>query len=667
MMLFKGGKETMERIESKRKWMAVAVVVVAAAVLCICAVLMFKGEQALAPKTDREQQISGAGAGNQAADNSPKVTFSAESGNYPGGFYLELSGGKGDIYYTLDGSDPISSDTRKQYKEAIYISERINDENVMAAVEPVLFDAVNVNWDSEKKEYKSTLNLPQKGDVDKITVVKAVAVSGEKTSEVETHSYFVGSLSDHIEGIDESCQASGQNLAVISLSMEYDDLFDSKKGIYVKGDIFQKALEKELGDNDSLGNAREAGRAMDANYKQRGRDWERPVHMDYFESNGKKMTCRLQQDCGVRIQGNYSRSDLQKGLRLYARKSYGKGSFNYPFFGEDARDDQGNTIEKFKKITLRNGGNCAFTSKFNDAFWQSLITDKKVETQASRPCVVYLNGEYWGLYILQEDYSAEYLEETHGVDPNYVVSYKGDGETYKIGYKLDEGTLPEGESEDYYFRDLLNFYEKHENLKSQKDYEAFAKLVDVESVRDYFAVNVWINNKWDWPGKNWTVWKVTRKDSSNPYADGRWRLCFYDLDFGGVSGESDISVNTIQEDGYQEDGLLDMATDNPMALMFAYLMTNKNFRQDYIRELRSLSKTNFKKEAAMERCTLFNDIYSPLFWQFYVRYMGQQKGTSMAEQAVDGNYATYQCIMDFLKGREDYIPEIIDWIKEYYK
>lgn len=655
----------MESRARKKKILTVSAAVAIVAIICIAAALLLRGEHAQAPKRGENQNQ--AGTATQGGDVSSGIAFSAESGNYAGGFYLELSVGEGDIYYTLDGSNPITSKTRKKYQDAIYISERIQDENVVSAVDPVLFDAVNVSWDSKEKKYKSTLNLPQKGDVDKITVVKAVAVSGEETSEVQTHSYFVGNLPDHIDGIGESCEASGRNLAVISLSMEYDDLFGAQKGIYVKGDIFQNALEKELKKKKSLGNAKEASRSLDANYKQRGREWERPVHLDYFESNGKEMECKLQQDCGVRVQGNYSRSDLQKGLRLYARTSYGDNNFRYPFFGEDAKDDQGNIIEKFKKLTLRNGGNCAFTSKYNDAFWQSLVTDKKVETQASRPCVVYLNGEYWGLYILQEDYNADYLEETHGVNKDDVVSYKGDGETYEIGYKLDEGTLPEGESVDYYFRDLLNFYKKHKNLKSKRDYDAFAKLVDVESVRDYFAVNVWINNKWDWPGKNWTAWRVTKKDPSNPYADGRWRLCFYDLDFGGVSGKSDITANTIQEDGYEDDGLLDMKTKNPMALMFAYLMTNKDFREDYIKELLALSQTNFKKETAQGRCTLFNDIYYPLFWQFFVRYMGQQKGTKMADQAMEGGYATYQCMMDFLEGREKYIPEIVDWIREYYK
>ena len=68
---------------------------------------------------------------------------------------------------------------------------------------------------------------------------------------------------------------------------------------------------------------------------------------------------------------------------------------------------------------------------------------------------------------------------------------------------------------------------------------------------DYFAVQIWINNKWDWPGKNWTMWKSVNQDASNPYADGKWRLCFYDLDFGGVSGRWSAYENTIRIDNYK--------------------------------------------------------------------------------------------------------------------
>jgi hypothetical protein len=87
-------------------------------------------------------------------------------------------------------------------------------------------------------------------------------------------------------------------------------------------------------------------------------------------------------------------------------------------------------MDKFKTLVLRPGGNCAFTAKFNDVFWQSLLTDFDVETQRSRPAIVYLNGEYWGLYLLQEDYNEDYMENLHGVIDKDVVIVKGDAEKY---------------------------------------------------------------------------------------------------------------------------------------------------------------------------------------------------------------------------------------------
>lgn len=598
-----------------------------------------------------------------------ELLFSETSGVYEEPFSLKLQSGSGKIFYTLDGSSPVDSDTRIEYKEKIDITDRKKDKNQISGIDPVLFDAANTRWDEETKKYSSTVSAPKNDEVDKITVVKAVTQNEDGSySSVQTHSYFIGNMKDHVQGIEESCKAAGIDLAVMSISMNSEDLFDPAKGIYVKGDIFNQALTEYQKDKEISGwEALELGRKLDANYKQRGKDWERPAHIDYFESNGKETTCQLQQDCGIRIQGNYSRSDLQKGFRLCAGEEYGARNFEYAFFGEDAKNDNGEIINKYKKLVLRNGGNCAFTTKFSDTYWQSLIRDLNGDTQASRACIVYLNGEYWGLYILQEDYDDNYFQNTHGVDNKSVVVYKGDAETYEIGYKLDEGEIPAGENISYYFEELLNFYKTHKNLKSEKDYAEFSKLVDVESVRDYFAVNIWVNNKWDWPGKNWTAWKVINPDAGNPYADGRWRLCFYDLDFGGVSGKSDAPTNTVLEDNYKPNGLLDMDTKNPVVLMYAYLMTNEGFRNDFIRKLEELTENNFESETAITACTKYKEIYEPLYPQFYTRYMGKDRSESSAKNAITGGYASYSCIVDFLKERKNHIPEIIDWIKYYFE
>ncbi len=226
-----------------------------------------------------------------------------------------------------------------------------------------------------------------------------------------------------------------------------------------------------------------------------------------------------------------------------------------------------------------------------------------------------------------------------------------------MGDKLDVGDIPEGEDEDYYFQELIDFFGSHQDLSAQEDYEEFVKLVDPDSVMDYFAVQCWINNKWDWPGKNWSMWKTLTTDSENPYGDGRWRFMFYDMEFGGVSGSSDASVNTIREDNYKPNGLLDMDTDNPAVLCFAYLMTNENFREAFYDRLSGLSEGIFEQSAALDRLQEFEDIYAPLYDQFFDRY----PGTGSTWEAVSGGYASIQCIRDFLLQRENYIDRMISY------
>ena len=365
-----------------------------------------------------------------------------------------------------------------------------------------------------------------------------------------------------------------------------------------------------------------------------------------------------------------------KSFRLYARADYGNKNFKYSFF-EDAMDDTGKTITKYKKLVLRNGGNYAFAgTKYNDTYWQSMLAEMDCETQSSRACVVYINGEYWGLYVFQQDYDDNYFEITHGVDKDTVVVYKASdaAEDAEYGYKMDEGNLPEGVTdENYFYQELLTFFSTHSDLKEEADYQEFIKLVDPQSVMDYFAVNVWVNNKWDWPGKNWSMWKSTVEDPDNEYGDGRWRFCYYDMDFGGCGGSGEINANTIKNDNYNTSvdangnyyngkGLLGQNLAGPMnpALQcFILLMTNKNFREEYKAELSSLADTVFAETDAVAKLDMFRGTYGPLFAQFYNRYNWYND--------YENGYAGYNSLKSFVKGREKGIPANIRFIDEFFK
>lgn len=587
--------------------------------------------------------------------------FSAESGIYPEAFTLAVTAPEGcTVYYTTDGSDPTTSDTAMVYADGIAITDRKSDLNVVSAVEPILISGNFNRPSANKKDFFCVAGAPEEEAVDKCTVVRAALKdAGGSFTQTLSATYFIGTTEEHIQGLAESCAATGNDLMVISISMNYADLFDSTTGIYVKGDIFKEALLQYLQYNGRVTDG-EVARSLDANYKQRGRAWERQATVTMFEFSPDGATAVLTQNCGIRIQGNYSRSDFQKGLRLYARSEYGDSKFRYPVFGEAYCNDAGEVMDRFDTLVLRAGGNCAFTAKFNDTFWQSLLHESACETKHSRPCVVYLNGEYWGLYVLEEDYTDDFMADVHGVEKDNVVIYKGDAESYAIGYKLDEGEIPEGEDEDYYFRPLLDFFASHTSLASQADYDAFCKLVDPASVMDYFAVQSWINNKWDWPGKNWSMWRTTEVEPGNPYGDGRWRFMFYDMEFGGVSGSSDAYANTIKEDNYKPNGLLDMDTGNPAVLCFAYLMTNEGFREAFYDRLSGLSQGEFQKDAALAALQTFEDAYSPLYDQFFARY----PGTGNSNNAIRGGYASIQCIRDFLTKRAANIQKMIDFCEK---
>ncbi len=586
----------------------------------------------------------------------PAVSISHESGVYAEAFELELSTeGGAVIYYTLDGSDPLISDTAISYGDAIFVDFKDGDSNVVSAVEPVLISGNFNEVNRAKNGFTCKISAPSDDAVDKCTVLRAVAktADGEVGAEVSA-TYFIGTMEEHIDGLAEACAAMGQELAVMSIQVNYGDFFDSSFGIYVKGDIFDAALAEYLKSNRLRDG--ETARSLDANYKQKGRGWERLASVTLFECDTEGATEVLNQLCGIRIQGNYSRSDLQKGLRLYARTEYGDNNFRYPVFGEDYINDAGEVMDKFKTLVLRAGGNYAFSAKFNDLYWQTLVEDSACETKKGRPCVVYLNGEYWGLYILEEDYTDDYMEDVHGVPKEEVVIYKGDAEALELGYKLDEGDLPEGVTdESYYFADLLEFFETHANAASQEDYQALCSLVDPVSVLDYFAVQIWGNNKWDWPGKNWSMWK-TKTVVDDEYGDGRWRFLFYDMEFCGCMGENGAKTNTIKEDNYKPNGLLDMDTGNPAVLCFAYLMTNEGFRQAFYERLSGLSQGQFEQEHALEVLTQFQAMYSPLYEQFDRRYEGcdtlNQAGWSIGS------------IRDFLRIRKNYIQKMIDYCEQ---
>lgn len=405
--------------------------------------------------------------------------FSQAAGSYEKAFDLEITAGESQtVYYTTDGTDPATSDTRKVYENALRFDDRSDDENVLSAYDPMKIQL----------DYRDSIKLPDKSAVDKGTVIRACAegTSG-KCGKTVTATYFVDvSSADH------------NDLPIVSITTDPDGLFNEKTGIYCLGDVY-KEYDEENPDHPWNG-------SIPANYNQRGREWEKECHVEYFDSEGNSL---ISQDCGIRIQGGWSRADYQKSFRLYARSDYGKSSFDTAFW-DSFTDVNGEAITSCKTFVLRNGGNDANYSKFKDMMIQNMVSGRGVETQQGTACVLFIDGEYWGLYTLQTDYSDRYFADRYNVAKSNVVMYKND-------------ELSEGEAEDEkLFNDMYKFITEND-MSIEENYRKACAMIDMDNLVEYAATEMYIFND-DWPQNNYACWRTRTIEQGNSYADGA--LCF---------------------------------------------------------------------------------------------------------------------------------------------
>ena len=297
------------------------------------------------------------------------------------------------------------------------------------------------------------------------------------------------------------------------------------------------------------------------NYNMSGKAWERVCHVEIFSPDGTEV---ISQDAGLRIFGGSSRSVAQKSFRLVARKTgyydemlyNGSGSFDYALFA-DRKLENGDTLARFDRLVLRNGGNDSILNRAQDGDNASMIRDAAVNnfavkyapavaSQASTFAAVYLNGEYYGILDMKEDIDEDYISNLYGIEDKEnitVVKSELDIERLCDGdhdenipcgrfcgawfyYEVDSG--PETSLDDF-----KAFCQKVINSEaSQYDalYEEVKAKIDIENFIQYTALNLYFCNT-DWAHNNLKLWCYTGTPEAGTYKDGKWRFAMRDCDF----------------------------------------------------------------------------------------------------------------------------------------
>lgn len=464
--------------------------------------------------------------------------FSAESGFYEEGFELVMEAADGmEIYYTLDGSEPAADSIL--YEGPIRIEDRSGRPNVYAA----------------RTDLSPTNPYAPEFAVDKATVVRAAAYDpAEGTySRIRTASYFVGfSQKEDYEG-----------MPVLSLAADPEDLFDADRGIYGNGAELERY--KQLGgfrDGELLDSFtdEEGGlhhRYMASNAFHQGKEWEREAAVTFFD---EEHTCQFTQQVGIRISGQSTRGAAQKSMNLYGRDIYDTNTvFPYPFF--DGME--------YSSIKIRNGGSDNAGSKIMDAMLESLVTDRDVSTQASRPCAVFLNGEYWGFYHIRERYGEEYLANHFGVGKNNV-------------WLMDSGTADIGgqKAADAY-EAMLSLGEY--DMTVPENYALAESRIDLQSLIDFYCINHYIDNMDLGFGQNMALWRTVWPENAAE-GDTRWRWMIFDTDGSMTGWDNNTFENSEPWDA--ETALM----DEPL---MRSLMKNETFRKRFALSFMDIANTCF--------------------------------------------------------------------------
>lgn len=539
--------------------------------------------------------------------------FSHEGGYYSDTINLELytEDDSLDIYYTLDGSEPTLKSNL--YKGSIKIESREGEKNNLAQIKTSeIYSSLKWKTITEDEVFKGT-------------VVRAKTYKdGIFSDETVTNTYFIN---------------PEYTLPIVSLVTDEDNLFGYENGIYVPGQIY------DIGKRNNKEAIQDENGTIPTNYNQKGKEWEREAHIEVFETNGKRV---VDQNVGVRISGGYSRMNNCKSLKIYAREEYDdKENIEYNLFKNLKKNENSNEyIDTFKRIKLRNSGQDFNYTLFKDALVHSILEETSIATQAYRPSVLFINGEYWGIHNIRESLDEYYVESHYGVDKNNVVIIEDDSSEKKMYLNVGK----ENDIESY---DNIIKFVKENDMSLQKNYEYIKTKIDIDNFIQYIVAQTYINNI-DWPQNNTKVWR-SRNINEDNYEDGKWRWMLFDTDLSFNDYESirleyilnpNISLDHIPESdrwAYTKDYEWSF-------IIIQNLFKNDEFRNEFVDTFNYYLDTIFTTENVIEKINEMALVLEPEIEEHFNRWgMNPTK--------------IYQLVSKFT-GEEN--EEVTDW-KVYWK
>lgn len=263
---------------------------------------------------------------------------------------------------------------------------------------------------------------------------------------------------------------------------------------------------------------------------------EKPGHFAYYETDGALGTAF---GCGLRASGSSTLLARQKSVAVFLRGAYGQSETNYPFFTDS-------DVTVFSSLVLRNSGQDRDKARLRDSFFSKAVKGLNMEYAETRLVIVYVNGQYWGIYDLNENQNEDYMAAHYGVDPDAVDIIRRNIEALagrnSENKRVRAWALATDTSDPDKYAEYIQWVDP--------DY-----FIDYLIAQTYFANGDMFNQKY-WRSQDYTV---------------RWRPVYYDLD---LALSSSSPTRNILPNYFNAEGI--PSQDGSLTNMDLYVGLRKN-------------------------------------------------------------------------------------------
>ncbi len=283
--------------------------------------------------------------------------------------------------------------------------------------------------------------------------------------------------------------------------------------------------------------------------------------------------------------GNDSWAYDQRGIDFVSRDEFGD---DYAVKNEIF--DMFNTTnrDKFQRLIIKAAANDNYNyedgAHIRDAYIHTLsqLADLNLDERSYEPCVMYVNGEYWGVYEIREKVD----------DNDFTKKYYGQGKSDLQFIKTWGGTWAEyGGQQALDDWNVLQDFIVNNDMSVPANYTQITAELDVSSLIDYMIINThavctdWLNYNTGW-------WRGLDPDG-DPLSL-KWRYIMWDVDasFGHYINYTGVPDDSPTADPCDNES---PAIDDPEGhtAMLTSLLENPDFFALYINRYADLNNTYF--------------------------------------------------------------------------